>query len=659
MRLGTKQAFLVLAGEPRLGSSTIALKPNLGAVLRGWTAGTRISPVWGFHEFGCDKPKTIRFDGRNILIFLGPVSPAALWKGVDLGGRPANANIWLGVGSYNTIIRLDCDEAGPAVGERILEWADSRDVPYERWVVQSGTIEQVSAHAARNEGNPKILTDLARLSQTTFDPSLRLEVQEFLTLMASSITRSANTSSTINDRLRKVLGSMASTLAGSLSGDSKRVLDTHAALVIMNAALSRFSSQAFSGISPIASTECHFWIHSLLGTGAANIALMQLTSFIQSTLGEARLPERVLALKGVTSQIPTHDELLAGDEFLWKDHIGGLRLDKATDGEVRPLITYFSGRDGYSSQLQTLSAPLSCIAQATAHRTNILTVTHEISHIFVEGILGYLYPDPDDDEAFLEFAKLSESEESHSNLFDVGRRLLIEAMLTMESDEENRQIPQDEISADFMKHVAVKWRREIKEILVHTFDYMYFYNDDPEFYINSIWATWCAIPGIGDRIEEYILRTVCAVSPRLLRHEPKSRRQEILAIFRKALQPLADDATITSNYATTAMRHLASNWSVEGGQGTLSSAYDARIYLVRLVAALFHSETIAAKLFKDPRVVGGSPTGYTKTKGVFDDEAIENPLRFARVHLEKSPKESDSLWLLHNMAFCTTQEGRG
>ena len=63
---------------------------------------------------------------------------------------------------------------------------------------------------------------------------------------------------------------------------------------------------------------------------------------------------------------------------------------------ILPLVTYFSGRDGYSSHLQTLSAPLTAISECNSYRSSLLTITHELSHIFIQGLLGEICPDSND-----------------------------------------------------------------------------------------------------------------------------------------------------------------------------------------------------------------------------------------------------------------------
>lgn len=651
MRLSSQKVYLALTAGPE-PQRTVGIFPTLQQALTTWSSGTRVSPMWGLTSFGGSRSRAHQFRGAHILMFIGPVSPARLWTDLDLASRPGGLQIWLTAGSFNIVARLDAVAAGTA--RELEEWASDAGVPSEQWSIVDGKITNTSCSRTIAARDPAPFASLSNLAKRPVDISIQPQVDEFCALMASALGRARRQSKLIYDDLLVIEEAIEQSLPSSSTSSSRDILDWHATLATINAALSRFTSQSFSGTSPIMHTECHYWTHSLLGTGSANLALAKLVKFIEERLGEARLPERVQQLKDVTSGVPDFAGLVDDNSILVKDHLAGTLPPELSTERIVPLISYFSGRDGYSSQLQTISAPLSSIARANSIDTNILTITHELSHIFVEGILGYLYPDPEDAAAHDELVRLLSIKppQNFANMLEAAKRLLAEALIVAEGEAQNRTIEFSGINSRLIAIASQKWRREFKEILVHCFDFLYFYGDDVKGYTSSIWSTWCAIPGIGDRIPEYIVRTLCAISPPYLRLPPQERRASVKEVLRQSLVEISGTNAIASTYATQALHYLDQEWT-NGTQRVI----EARIYLVKLAVGFLFSDSVSALLFQDSRISGGTGSGYTKKFCVYDDVAVENPLRFAQSTITANSKEAESLWLLHNIAFCCKSRG--
>ena len=649
MRISKEQAFLSFRIDPGQRRPTVSLHDNLSAVLSTWTSGTRVSPIWGLGTGAICKSN---FSGKHELLFLGPVSPARVFAEINLRKLPGSLKAWVTLGTFNLLLKVNGTSAGKAALTLVRQWARKNNIPCEQWSVEDGTISSQKSHPIAAANCTLALKALSKIATHPFKNGLHIHAQEFLVLMASALTRSAAVDSQTHSEFISLADEVAESISSAIDHPDE-LLDVSAKIININAALSRYTSQSFSGISPISNTECHFWIHSLLGTGSANKALSNLVTSIATTLGRAKLPERFLALKRVTDGAPTYNELVRNDDFIWLDHIRNAPLDEADASEpLQPIITYYSGRDGYNSQLQTLSAPITSIAQANSRQTNILTVTHELSHVFVESILGYLYPDPDDVSEIAELTDFVRLDRKPASMFEAARKLLTTAVIAMQQLHSGKEIDVTHLTPERMLEMLTVWRREAKEIMVHTFDYLYFFEDKPEFYIESIWSTWCAIPGISERIPEYILRTMCAVSPRLLRMKPSERRAAALDLFRRSILSITKDSGTTTDYATRALKFVDENWEKSAnGAPPLSSRYDIWLYLVRLTATFMYSESVAADLFSD-RHVYGNATGYRKTPLELDDNPLGNPIRFVREHLKDNSEQAESLWLLHNVAYC-------
>lgn len=182
-------------------------------------------------------------------------------------------------------------------------------------------------------------------------------LDEYRALLASSLTRAAQVYKPFEEDLLNCHAEVVARLRRRSRSDQEK---TRTLLVDLNAALSRFASQAFSGASPIHETECHFWTHSLLGTAVPLIALWRIRSFLLRTLGEYRIPDRIAAFANITGAMPELRAGYFGKEIMNQDWLAaaGLHLKKRKSHLLRQVV-YFSGRDGFKTTEATLSAPLS------------------------------------------------------------------------------------------------------------------------------------------------------------------------------------------------------------------------------------------------------------------------------------------------------------
>ncbi len=652
MHLGQHPSYLALHQDSADASPRVKIEPNLSPVVAGWSPATRVSPIWGVREYGAGDPTAFDFAGRYHLHFLGPVAPARLPAEIHSVRPTTGLRIWLTAGSLNVVVQVRDDGEGKAVSRDLRQWSRAAHVAHEVWTIQDGLLKEartVSLAQADTEGTREELARVESLLARSYGPGLTVPVQEYCTLIASALCRSEQISPYLHSQILQVsrfVRELVDDYSRAAQTDGQDWLDLQARLLSMNAALSRFAAQTLSGIPPIVNTECHFWIHSLLGAGSANLALARLAGYVHSILASAHLPERIDALRKNTEDVPDYEQLTADIEFLdnevlWKKSFGG--------NDIAPLVTYFSGRDGFSSHLQTLSAPLTTIAECTSYRSNLLTATHEISHIFLQGVLAYLYPNADSEEDLKLAWRLTRPNAQTSNWLEAAQQLLLEGIIAMEQECQRLELPADLITTEFLSDALQNWRREVQEIMVHTFDFLYFYGSNTDAYISGIWQSWSAIPGIKDRVPEYLLRTLCAVSPRLLKEDPTKRAESARREVSEALQRLVDGGNLVSNYATIAISDLQTKWKTEAPKRSILRDYNGRLYLVRLVVAFLHSDRFAASLFRDPHSGSGSAQGQRLLR--YDLNPIGNPLQFLRGQLKSSTSEAESLWALHTLAF--------
>ncbi len=651
LQIDARTHYLVLHDVPGSQKRRISLKQSLEQSVDGWTAGSRVSPCWPLK--GSEASRT-PFLGKQTLLFLGPIQPAELFTSIEGLGKSTTVGVWFTAGCFNVVLR--CSEQDASLVRSTENWLKRNHCAFERWKLSDGVIEKTSYSGIhQSQGDPAI-NDLAKRIAKNGNDFLQPALQENVIAISTALKRAASVHTATHQDLRIVAEAMNSTLEAH-SQEQISTLDLQSRMLSMNAAMSRFSSQAFSGVPPILATECHFWVHSLLGTGSANLALSNLVRSVQNVLGESRLAERLQALSNLENDVPDNTALVLDSDILKFDVLTETEREDLGASPIVPLVTYFSGRDGFSSQLQTLSAPLSTLAECNSFRSNILTATHEISHIFIQAALSVIAPSLDKPAELNEASRIAGPKFLATNHLEAARKLVVEAVLNMENADSGRSPAQTELQ-NFLSKAFDKWRKEMQEILVHAFDFMYFHQSQPEFYVTSIWHSWCSIPGISDRVPEYLLRTLCAISADILDSEPSK-------IFDAALRSAEDllvkvDAKIDpqNDYVKTALQRIENIKGDADLKEKTRKEFSARMYLVRLARIYLFSPRVAGMLFDDHSVRSGAAIS-NKKKLRYDTNHIGNALNFLRKQLKHRPSEAESLWVLHCLAFDLYQPEEG
>ena len=380
MRLVDPGAFLVLERHAESDHHVVRIISSAATAIRGWMASTRISPIFRIEGFGTPSPSEYAFRGEKALLFLGPVHPEPV-----LAHCKTKSRIWLTLGLFNVMVVPSM----PTELDALQQWARENGVPHELWRIKNGTVTEVH-YWKPVEAASKWRNTLEGLSQTAFATELREALGEYCPLMAATVCRSATLPGEVFHEVAGISDSVSTMLSQLATVNAPHVpYCLLGQLLTINAGLSRFSSQTFAGTSPIASTECHLWSHSLLGIGVASIALRNFRHFLDLTLGAARLPERFAEFAKITEQVPNLcDSYPPYDDLLAKVHLPANGMQPLV-----PLLTCYSARDGYRSTETTISAPLAAVSSCNSLRWSLMTLTHEFSHVVVRGILADLLPD--------------------------------------------------------------------------------------------------------------------------------------------------------------------------------------------------------------------------------------------------------------------------
>lgn len=625
--------FFLAVSHEHWPTPSIRTFSQLTDSLQAWTATTRVSPLYTYPNLFAVQG-SVPTPAQSVLL-LGFAHPEDVRQQIL-----DRAAIYLSLGAFNVVI-FDPSEDD---SQLLIDWALSTGHPYEHWKIRDGLIESASfAPAPISDG--EIEHGVARVASLALDAELHDAVSEYCPLMASAYLRATRSFPEVLTDLMQVHASVSERLRRAEGGISEEArYELLGSLITLNAGLSRFSSQAFSGTPPVAATESHYWTHSLLGTGLANRALWRLSQFVLQQLGEARLIHRVESLR---SEAPRQLRSLRPSDPFWTD-FDIMKTDLSVEALAEPLIpliSCFSGRDGFKCTQETISAPVASIAACNSVQWSLLTLTHEASHLFVRGILGLLIPPLDKRPP-----QVPSVLKTPSNLLEDVQAYVEAALFGMEEVERG---PVRNINAHTSAEVRAKWFDDLEEMLVHAFDYLYFYGFDDERYVRGIWQSWSVIPNIESRVPQYVLRTAVAL---LTQYTSSHEHADSIAVARteELLRKLAHSNS-GGQYVRRALDYI------DSAREQLLHRVSARRPLAQLVRSVLFSQALASSLRKETLATGGDARrlGYPYTIGELTRDPIGNPLTFLEAYSNSTePDAVSSLWILTMLALSTPSSGR-
>jgi hypothetical protein len=546
--------------------------------------------------------------------------------------------LWLSLGLFNLVLAT----RSASVAARVVKLAAQRDVGVEIWRVRDGIVRGWNLSRSRRPPSPS-LDIVTELADKHLAPELTEALAEYCPLFASTMARSWGLPTDMVHDLEGISNYVKDMLVDSdKAGPSGSPYQMLAQLVWVNAGLSHFSSQALSGIGPIVDHECQFRSNSLLGIGIPVLGLWRLCGFLRATLGAARIPARVSNFRKFDEDVPDLPPLIETDGAWSIDYLARAQDTTQNDEPLVPVIAYFSARDGFSSMETTISAPLACVASCNSVRWSLMTLTHEISHIVIRGVLAKLYPDLASDREVRRVLGLLSNTKS-SNLLEEIRRFLTIGVVMMD-----RPGGKDGLDEESLRTILVRRKHECEELLVHVFDFLYFYGREVDKYVSGIWASWGVIPNISSRIREYVLRTICTVLVKHLRRGEKAEecaRNEV----RRALKRLQEKG-LGGEYVASALSYIDRHWNDE-----LRDSVRNRRPIVQIAQTFLFSKNIATPIRSETQIVGGEreTEGYDLRVGRIDPRKIRNPLRFVEYYTRsKTPTALESAWMFYILAFC-------
>ena len=692
--------------RPDLGveSYHVKITTNLKKILREWGPTTRISPIWQLRPTINDK--TLIEDEVSeaySIWFLNGVSADFLRDEFheESLAKLYHESMWLSVGVHSLI--LVC--RGQDLDEEIMSTCTGK-VPFERWLVESSEGPNVFDGSNIDYESPQDYFEITEkergaLAKAAFvnssieaDDALGFMQLELYALLSVIEGRARGPFEVLaNDAL--AIESLASELVNGheLEEDDDSLTENDGVsrpdiLLTLNAGLSRLSSQALSGTSPILRTECHFWPHSLLGTGVANLALRNVTSFLSKLTDHAKFDQRIYALREQEFDIDTYDlskpdpqfpdfASISREDVANSANLEGIQDDTLTEYQDESTITatpitYFSGRDGFMNGPLTTSAPLPSISGGNSYQWNLGTITHEISHRVLSGHIidcleDFLENMYDLQEAGVQdcMAVLSYFQSQPQNFGEyaarvLGRSLLLKNCLDFSESEMRSAMSQP---FDFFFDAVDSHSEDLEELLVHIFDFYHFYGEDTENYCSFVWLSWAVQPSIEGKLLDYIVRTLVALG---VKHTGREDWKELaISDFKAVLQqePLGSRLRIRTDVEEL----LEDPQRLE----EIKELLDIAESLLVLFHMFFKYDPLqtasASELFSNPTTKTVTRSGrkekryyhYRHSNDTFVSEKpsigrprFSNPLVFLRDYSrEEKPNAAQSAWLLHMLAF--------
>ncbi|HXH31858.1 MAG TPA: hypothetical protein VNJ01_13690 [Bacteriovoracaceae bacterium] len=696
-RVVAGEHFLLLSSVVADGEATdfeLSIHNDANSALKAWRESSRISPIWEVRQSGLDQER-FDFESTRSVLFLSALSPGRFY-----GMLPYSTvqelkigQLWLGLGAYNLIIFSPTIE----LTHEIIELCNRNQFACEEWSVTAATsgrtfdIEGIEyiyplgvddrgaslAEATAQSDAIEAISHSASLETTEIDYS----IFELKALLAVVKGRSrTNFPELAKDCTEIVRAAELSLQDPSLAGEeaAPQRLDM---LLSLNAGLSRLVSQAFSGTTPITRTECHFWPHSLLGIGIANVALRNLAHFVSRIVKETGYQSRYFRLLksedqkklgGVVDAIERRSTQ-ADPEFLTGcllDELKAISDDEIDNTFVPTPITYYSGRDGFRNNLLTTSAPLLSVTGCNSVQWNLGTITHELSHRIVASKLHDAYEDifewagrtsksKDRKKSFSKAKPLmlphhAESTE-HSTIttvrelvcFLMARTLL--ALHSKEFDSSDWKKMQICDLEEFYRDSYEAYSEEIEEFVVHLFDFYHFYSMNADTYVSYVWRSWAVQPTIEKKLETYVKRTLISLSAKYYAYPDWISRA--YTEMRRIFDP--NDGLPKLPFVKRV------NQILDESQGELEHFLEISTYLIGLFLAVFRSERLRAAASSEPLRNPSRGKNYSVSHQQFyvGNEAVsqsvmKNPLLFVRDYSQiDEPSSAQSIWLLHLLAL--------
>lgn len=308
-------------------------------------------------------------------------------------------------------------------------------------------------------------------------------------------------------------------------------------LVQLNSTLSYVISQAFFGSVPILEHVSLIRMHGLLGVGTAHRALVMIARTIELAFERNSIEALVLEQYPHVPPLPNFEHASVYDPEKWQSVCGVdkfLASDRYSRESLRKL-PLFSGRLGFRETQFSISSALQVLFAGDGRAWHLSTMTHEMTHGHVRNLLGAIFKGQAGETDAEKFRRIyqtfadhmrGKSGESIYAIDSIRSVILSYCCLTHElgsltrSRSEAGQLTGSEILSDefvLLSELDV-WKqfereyRNLNELFVLVLDLHYFYRSELVVYLQAVWQSWSAVPGVIRDLRQYVIRSLLSAA---------------------------------------------------------------------------------------------------------------------------------------------------
>lgn len=417
-------------------------------------------------------------------------------------------------------------------------------------------------------------------------------------------------------------------------------------IVQINSTLSYVLSQGYACAVPIEENSCLIHAYSLLGVGTAHKAVHTFYKYISNIFSEYSI-DTIIDKYYKIPESPIYSDMNFSYIQEWqKKKEWGIDYYIGSEScreENHDLLVHFSGRQGFSESMHSISVAIQSLYLGITNRWSIITSTHEIMHSHVRGIY-YLLQERINEYSWEKISYFLE-EPSHNNLrlvdgisliiLSFARAYLHFRQLELEKTEtlpNGHKMGVGVTNESLLEEINIASYDIINEIMAHTLDFYYFYQNDPSIYIKQIWLSWATLPTTPLKVKEYVLRSVSAIATLEDDIDTDIR-------IRNACEKTVDilDELIKLDGSINNEIYKAAIKQIRKPSVNFDLLLKACLYLADATKCFLYSEKLQIALFKDITKKeidtdddkdDGPGLDYALHCGKFEGESITNPVSF-------------------------------
>jgi len=323
-------------------------------------------------------------------------------------------------------------------------------------------------------------------------------------------------------------------------------------IIQVNSALSYVSTQANSGNIPIHERRSLIRRNSLLGVGIASDALNKIAHFIELAFSLLPLENRLRTNEVESKPLEGIGNLPIYNSSNWNNRSIGRGNGNSNSDQVNFKLTFFSARRGYRETEYSISAALQSLYEGSGLKWSLMTITHEMLHGHVRLLLSCIFYGEEKNSSdknrvifYQDFIKkIKRQKLEDENLNDSIRFIILtHCCMTITHGSLTNKVPYngkfkliEPKTENELWDIYEDEYRNISEIIVHVLDLHYFYYSRLNVYIPLIWASWVEIPHVNGNLRQYILRSLLAISSKVIHESSILRFKDSVKLFRKIIK---------------------------------------------------------------------------------------------------------------------------